>query len=79
MEKAARIEFDRKIQRLGSFPVFNVPSAVRVLGMTLDVHDSVEIGIGHFNGNRDTIGQAVDDDVWTGEVTWRGDWFWYRY
>ena len=79
MEKAARVKFDRKVQRLGRFTILHSSSAIGILSMTFNIHNAMEIRIRHFDGNRNAIGQTIDNNIWARKVTWW--WFrsWYGY
>ena len=79
MEKATRIKFDRKVQRLCCFAIFHGSSTIWIVAMAFDIHNSVEIRVSNFNGDRHAICQTIDNNVWSRERLWWWYWFWNWY
>ena len=79
MEQSAGIEFDCKVERLGSLALFHTSSAVGIVAVALDVHDAVEVGVHNIDKSLDSVSQTIDNDVWSREVCGWWYWLWYRY
>ena len=75
MEKAASVKFDAEVDRLARLSGFDRPSTVGVLRVAFDVHDAVEVCVADVHRHLHAVGQAVDDDVGAGEVSF-DDWRW---
>jgi len=79
LEQSAGIEFDFKVERLGSLALFHTSSAVGIVAVALDVHDAVEVGVHNIDKSLDSVSQTIDNDVWSREVCGWWYWLWYRY
>jgi len=78
MEKSTCVKLDVEVNRLTGFTGFNRSSTVRVLRVALDVHEAVEVGVADVDGDLDSVGQAIDDDVGSGKVG-LDDWRWWNW
>jgi hypothetical protein len=74
MEQATCVKLDIEVKWIGSLALINGSAAVRVMAVSLDVHDTMEIGICNRYGHLDAISQTVDKDVWSWKI---GSWWWW--
>ena len=68
VEESAGVELDGEVERVDGVADGDGLPALRVVGVSLDVHDAVEELVGDAHHHADAVGQAVDHDVRTGEV-----------
>ena len=79
MEEAAGAELDAEVDGRLGLSLLHGQSALGVVGVALDVHDAVELGIGDDHRGEHAVGQAVDDDLRSVKRLGRDDRWWNRH
>lgn len=72
MIKTASVELDHEVDGAASVLGLHGPPALRIIAVALDVHDAVEVTIGHVDENLNAILETVDGHLRSREIAHDG-------